>query len=449
MTPTVPTFSARFRCLGACGGEYPLTEVLVRCPTCDALLDVCHDETAWQARRAEDWRTLLHARAISADPLDQSGVWAQREWVLPHLLPSDIVSLGEGRTPLVTMPVLAKKLACAALHIKQCGHNPTGSFKDLGMTALVSAVSAIARQKPSAVSAIACASTGDTSAALAAYAARAGMKAIVFLPKGQLSDEQLTQPLAHFALTCALETDFDGCMALVAQFCQRHRVFLANSMNPLRIEGQKTLAVEIFLQLGGVVPDWVIVPSGNLGHLTALGKGFALLRTIGLTDRLPRLCAAQAAAAAPLYRAYRAGWNYQPVVAQPTLASAIRIGAPVHVHKAIALLQATQGVVEIASEAEILAACTQGDQHGLYTDPHTGVALAVLAKLSHSGTILPSERVVVISTAHGLKFGAQKRQHHQGLASPVSDAVPKNPPVSLPAELGAIERAILPRLLAS
>ena len=183
--------------------------------------------------------------------------------------------------------------------IKQCGHNPTGSFKDLGMTALVSMVQALRRLPGGqAVPAVACASTGDTSAALAAYGAAAGVPTIVFLPAGQLSDEQLAQPLCNYALTAALDTDFDGCMRLVAAFCGKHGVYLANSMNPLRIEGQKTLSVEISQQLGWQVPDWVVVPGGNLGHTTALGKGFELLHALGVTDRVPRFCVAQAASAA-------------------------------------------------------------------------------------------------------------------------------------------------------
>jgi threonine synthase len=303
------------------------------------------------------------------------------------------------------------------------------------------------------VPAVACASTGDTSAALAAYGAAAGVPTIVFLPAGQLSDEQLAQPLCNYALTAALDTDFDGCMRLVAEFCGKHGVYLANSMNPLRIEGQKTLSVEICQQLGWQAPDWVVVPGGNLGHTTALGKGFELLRELGVTDRVPRFCVAQAASAAPLYRAFRDGWRYQPLRAEPTQASAIRIGHPVNAPKAMAFLQRNHGVVEAASEDEITAAWTLGDRFGLYADPHTGVALAALGKQAAAGLIQPHERVVVVSTAHGLKFGALKRAHHlqtdaaagtRGGAGAKTGA--RNPPLRLPASLGAIEDALLPRI---
>ena len=240
------------------------------------------------------------------------------------------------------------------------------------------------------------------------------------------------------------------------EFCQRHGVYLANSMNPLRIEGQKTLSVEICQQLGWQVPDWVVVPGGNLGHTTALGKGFELFRELGVCDREPRLCVAQAASAAPLYRAFRDGWRYQPLRAEPTQASAIRIGHPVNAPKALALLQRGNGVVEAATEDEITAAWTLGDRFGLYADPHTGVALAALAKQVAAGTIKPHERVVVVSTAHGLKFGALKRAYHlsaaAGAASPpatqpaTAASGTRNPPLRLPASLAALEDALLPRL---
>ena len=434
-------FAAWFRCFAGCDERYPLTEVILRCRRCGSLLDVQHDRDAWRSRSADEWRTLLDRRATSPRWPDPSGVWAQREWVLPDLVDEEIVSLGEGRTPLVPMPRLGEQLGSAGLFIKQCGHNPTGSFKDLGMTALVSMVAAL-RRRGVKIPAIACASTGDTSAALGAYAARAEIPAIVFLPSGQLSDEQLTQPLSNFAITCALDTDFDGCMKLVAEFCTRRGVYLANSMNPLRIEGQKTLSIEICQQLGWQAPDWVVVPGGNLGHVTAIGKGFELLRTIGVIDRMPRFCVAQAAAASPLYDAYKNDWNFTAVRAQPTQASAIRIGDPVNVHKAMALLKREGGVVERASEEEISAAWVLGDRHGLYADPHTGVALAALRKLHEQSLIRTSDRVVVVSTAHGLKFGAMKRQHHTaGAKSPV-----RNPPLTLPADLSVLENALSPLL---
>jgi threonine synthase len=434
-------FSARFRCFAGCGASYPLTEVRLRCGGCGGLLDVEHDIEALRRYSGAKWRELFDARRLHPGWPEASGVWGKREWVLPELRDEEIVSLGEGHTALVPLPRLGEALGVRDVWIKQCGHNPTGSFKDLGMTALVSMVQAL-RRRGVPVPAVACASTGDTSAALAAYGAAAGVPTIVFLPAGQLSDEQLAQPLSSYALTAALDTDFDGCMELVAAFCGRHGVYLANSMNPLRIEGQKTLSVEICQQLGWRPPDWVVVPGGNLGHATALGKGFELMRELGVIDRVPRLCVAQAERAAPLYRAFRDGWRFQPLRAEPTQASAIRIGRPVNAPKAIALLQRLDGVVEAASEDEITAAWTLGDRYGLYADPHTGVALAGLRKQVASGTIKPHERVVVVSTAHGLKFGALKREYHVAAASDGK----RNPPLRLPASLEALDQALLPRL---
>lgn len=461
MLPPATTPRSAFRCVGpsaltagelaGCGASYPLTDVRTRCERCGGLLDVEHDVAALQALTGTQWRDLFDARTVRAPFPYTSGVWGKKEWVCPDLTDESIVSLGEGHTPLVPMPRLGAELGAADLWIKQCGHNPTGSFKDLGMTVLVSMVQHL-RRLGVKVPAVACASTGDTSAALAAYCARAGLPAIVFLPAGQLSDEQLSQPLSHFATTVALETDFDGCMQLVAKFCQRHGVYLANSMNPLRIEGQKTLSCEIAQQLGWEPPDWVVVPGGNLGHTTAIGRGFELLTKLGLCRKTPRLLVAQAASAAPLYNAYRNAWHFTALTAQPTLASAIRIGNPVNVHKAIALLRRLDGAVEVATEEELARAFVHGDQHGLYCDPHTGVALAALAKKLRAGLIRPSERVVVVSTAHGLKFGALKRAHHQSeplAAAPTlaaAQAAPRNPPLRVSPELAALEDALLPRL---
>jgi threonine synthase len=469
MQAETPPARSWFSCFGApaaegapaisCGARYPLTEVATRCPRCGGLLDVEHDLASLKATPGAAWRELFDRRAVRAPWPYTSGVWGKKEWVCPDLPDADIVSLGEGHTPLLPMPRLGAELGVSDLWIKQCGHNPTGSFKDLGMTMLVSMVQHLRAALPGRrVPAVACASTGDTSAALAAYCARAGMRAVVFLPAGQLSDEQLSQPLSHFAITAALDTDFDGCMALVARFCQRHGVYLANSMNPLRIEGQKTLSVEIAQQLGWEPPDWVVVPGGNLGHTTAIGRGFELLRSLGLCDKTPRLLVAQAQSAAPLHKAFVDHWRFAPLVAQPTMASAIRIGNPVNVHKAIAVLQRLDGVVEAASEDELLRAAVLGDRHGLYCDPHTGVALAALAKQRAAGTIKPHERVVVVSTAHGLKFGALKRAHHQPATAPPAgnpkdnpkdngDGAPRNPPLLVRPELAALEDALLPRLL--
>ncbi len=438
-----------FRCFSGCAGKWPLTLLDTRCPICHGLLDVAHAIEPLAQTSGAEWRARFDARRLSSKWPMPSGVWSKREWVNPELTDEDIVSLGEGYTPLVPMPKLGLALGVADLWVKQCGHNPTGSFKDLGMTGLLSQVARL-RRLGHKIPAVACASTGDTSAALAAYCARAGLPSLVFLPAGKLSDEQLTQPLCSYSLTVAIEADFDRCMELVAAFCAAHGVYLANSMNPLRIEGQKTLSVEIAQQLGWQVPDWVVVPGGNLGHVTAIARGFALAKTLGLTDRQPRLLVAQAELASPLYQAFQQGWKFVRKSAGPTQATAIAIGNPVNVHKAIAELVQADGAVEAASEAEITAAWTLGDRHGLQTDPHTGVALAAVAKQVVAGRILPHQRVVVVSTAHGLKFGTLKRAFHlgekSGPAASDSTQARRNPPLRLQPELPQLEDALLPKL---
>jgi threonine synthase len=348
--------------------------------------------------------------------------------------------LGEGRTPLVAAPRLARELGLGNVYIKQCGVSHTGSFKDLGMTVLVSHVQWLIAGGAS-IRAVACASTGDTSAALAAYAAAAGIPTIVFLPAGKISTAQLVQPIASGSIVLSLDTDFDGCMQIVREVTRDTSLYLANSMNPLRIEGQKTVAIELAQQLGWQVPDWVIIPGGNLGNVSALGAGFHLLKECGLIDRLPRICVAQAAAANPLYLSFKTDFReFQAVTARPTLASAIQIGNPVSYPRAVRTLRAFEGVVEQASESELAEAAARVDLHGMFNDPHTGVALAALFKLQAAGVIAAGQSVAVISTAHGLKFADSKIAYHEGrLGFP---AHYRNEPLRLPASLDAVRRAL-------
>jgi threonine synthase len=437
-------YSAWYQCIRGCPGRYSVFDVIYRCPACGGLLEVVHDMAALAERPAAEWRARF-AQGAGADGRG-SGVWAKREWVLPQIRPEHIVTLGEGNTPLIHAPRLGRGLGVDDLWIKQCGVSHTGSFKDLGMTVLVSAVNQMMAEGHSPVRAVACASTGDTSAALAAYAAAAGIPAIVFLPRGKISTAQLIQPIAHGAHVLALDTDFDGCMRIVQEVTRDNSIYLANSMNSLRVEGQKTVGIEIVQQLGWEAPDWIVLPSGNLGNISALAKGLAMAHELGLIERLPRLVAAQAERANPLYRAYLRGFDrLEPVTAGPTAASAIRIGAPVSYEKAVAALRAFDGVVEQASEDELAEAAALADRAGLYACPHTGVALAVVAKLARQGIIRREQRVVVISTAHGLKFSEFKVAYHEGT---LADAVARhrNPPIELPADADEVRRTIERRL---
>ena len=439
--------SASFRCFAGCEGSYPLGLPIYRCPKCGELLAVVHDLGALKETSADEWRGRFDARwapsAVSSVGPIPSGVWSKREWVAPDVPDDAIVSTGEGMTPLYPAQLLARELGFGGLWVKQCGTTHTGSFKDLGMTVLVSVVNHAKRAGTLAVRAIACASTGDTSAALAAYGAAAGMPVVVLLPKGMVSVAQLVQPLAHGACVLALETDFDGCMGIVKELAARGLVYLANSMNPLRIEGQKTVAIEIAQQLGWTVPDWVVIPSGNLGNSAALYAGFKLAKELGVIDRLPRLCIAQAENANPMYRAFVSKEKkVASVVAQPTQASAIRIGNPVSAPRAMAALEAMNGVVEQASENELADACARADRTGLYACPHTGVAIACARKLRDKNVIGKDDRVVVVSTASALKFTEFKQGYHEKRLEGV-DAPLANVPVTLPAEVEIVAKNLV------
>jgi threonine synthase len=441
---------ARFRCAEGCDFRAELTEVVYRCPRCQGLLEVEHDLATLARRGPEEWRALFDGRFRKGPWPLGSGVWGKKEWVYPQLALENVVSMYEGGSPLLRLDRYAREIGLDDVWVKECGVTHTGSFKDLGMTVLVSAVKEM-RARGVRVDAVACASTGDTSAALAAYCAAAGIPSVVLLPRGKISIAQLVQPISNGALVLELDTDFDGCMKVVQELSAAPGVYLANSMNSLRIEGQKTLSIELAQQLDWEVPDWVIIPGGNLGNAGAVGKGFLMMKELGLVSRLPRLVVAQAASANPLFKAVaaaggkpRASLRVEPVPAQRTLASAIQIGAPVSVKRALRALEALDGLVEQATEAELSDAAARADRAGAYADPHTGVALAVLEKLAARGTIRKGERAVVISTAHGLKFSDFKVGYHARTLPGVAPAL-VNPSVAVPASLGAVQDAIRAR----
>lgn len=437
--------NARYACFAGCDERYALDEVVYRCRKCGSLLDVTHDLDALRSRSASAWMNLFDARWMRTAWPYGSGVWGKLEWVLPEIDPTCVVSFAEGGTNLLRADRFGASIGVEDLWVKQCGNTHTGSFKDLGMTVLVSAVRDMIR-KGRAVRAVACASTGDTSAALSAYCAAAGLPALVLLPRDKVSLAQLLQPLANGALVLSLDTDFDGCMKVVRELTADGSIYLANSMNSLRVEGQKTVAVEVVQQLDWSVPDWVVIPGGNLGNVYALGKGFALMRDLGVISRLPRIAVAQAARANPLFRAYQRGFaSYEPVTAQRTAASAIQIGDPVSYARAVRVLREVDGVVTEATEDELSDAVARADRTGMYCCPHTGVALAGAEKLARQGVISPRDRVVVVSTAHGLKFTEFKRAYHDGTLEGASRRH-ANTPIELPPTLDAVRRALDARL---
>lgn len=282
------------------------------------------------------------------------------------------------------------------------------------MTVLVSQVNRLMKMK-SPILGVACASTGDTSAALSAYCAAANIPSIVFLPANKISMAQLVQPIANGAFVLSIDTDFDGCMKLIREVTAELPIYLANSLNSLRLEGQKTAAIEILQQFDWQVPDWVIIPGGNLGNIYAFYKGFKMCQDLGLVDKIPRLVCAQSQNANPLYMYYKSGWkDFSAMTAKTTFASAIQIGDPVSIDRAVFAIKNSNGIVEEASEEELMDAMALADSTGMFVCPHTGVALTALMKLRERGIIGRNDKTVVVSTAHGLKFTQSKIEYHSG-----------------------------------
>jgi threonine synthase len=436
-----------FQCINdTCNETYPLNEIIYRCKKCGNLLEVVHDLKPLREKSQEEWKRLFDDRYRRQIWPYGSSVWGKKEWVCPYVEDENVVSMYEGASNVFWAERFGKQVGVEDLWIKMCGNGHTGSFKDLGMTVLVSVVKQMIADGAE-IPAVACASTGDTSAALSAYCATAGIQAIVFLPRNKVSVAQLVQPLSNGALVLSLDTDFDGCMEMVQRICTEHNIYLANSMNSLRIEGQKTVSIELCQQFDWEVPDWVIIPGGNLGNVSALGKGFIIMYELGLINKLPRIVCAQAERANPLYLSYLNGFKeFHPVKAEKTLASAIQIGNPVSVNKAIKILKMFDGIVEQASEDELSNASALVDRTGTFNCPHTGVAIAAFLKLLERKVIKPKERVVLISTAHGLKFVEFKIGYHQGRLDGVTPRY-SNTPLELPPDLGIVKKAIFENLV--
>ena len=434
------TFRAVLRCIAGCDGDHSLLTPIYHCPTCNDLLEVHHDIEALKERSPGSWMKVFDERYKRTTWPYGSAVWGKKEWVCPIVHDDNIVSMDEGGTNLFWAERLGQQIGIDDLWVKLCGNSHTGSFKDLGMTVLVSVVRQMIKQG-TPIRAVACASTGDTSASLASYAAAGGIPAVVILPRGKVSTAQLVQPLSNGATVLSLDTDFDGCMAIVKRLASEEGIYLANSMNSIRLEGQKTVGVEIVQQFDWEVPDVVVIPGGNLGNVSALGAGFDMMEQLGVISKLPRIVVAQAAAANPLYLAYKNEWDFQPITATPTQASAIQIGNPVSVAKAIRTLKRYRGIVEQATEEELADAAARADRTGMYNCPHTGVALAVLLKLRKSGQISGSERAVVISTANGLKFTDFKLGYHRGSLPQLSSSL-ANVPIELSNDYDAVRKQV-------
>jgi threonine synthase len=400
-----------------CRTKYALSEVLYNCPRCGGLLEVDYQ---WNEANTAPWKEIWRERRLNNVPIDQSGVWRYRELLPFDEGQEDIVTLREGDTPILEAPRAAKYADLDRIFFKHQGFNPTGSFKDNGMTCGVSQAMRLGKQV------VVCVSTGNTSASMAAYASAAGLKPVIFLPQGNISFGKLAQALEYGALTLQVEANFDQILALVRTVADRAGVYLLNSINPFRIEGQKTMAIEMADQLDWEVPDWVVMPGGNLGNASAFGKGFEELLRLGLIDRLPRMAVVQAHGSAPFYHHMRASerQRFAAVAAPETLATAIRIGDPVSWPKALSVLEKTNGVVEIASEQEIADAKAIIGQSGIGCEPASAATLAGIRKLRAEQVIGRSDRVVAVLTGNVLKDPEYIYRYHTGtLNTPAGEPI--------------------------
>ena len=382
-----------------------------RCEHCRDLLEIVYpgwDERGPGGRDAKSLKQLWLDRKYSLNSADQSGVWRFRE-ILPDISQQQVITIREGNTPLYSLPHCAESAGVQNLFAKHQGMNPTGSFKDTGMTVAAS----FARQ--AGYRWVACASTGNTSASMAAYAARGGLHSLVLIPDGKISWSKLSQSLDYGAITCQLKTDFDGCVRVLNEVVERMPVYLLNSVNPYRVEGQKTAAFEVLEQLAWEPPDHIIVPGGNLANSSAIGKALREMKQLGLISRMPKVSVIQAEGANPLVRTIRetGGEKLVPVHAD-TMATAIRIGNPASWKKALRVIRETGGAVEQVSEVEIAMAKAEIGAEGIGCEPASAVTLAGLKKLVKQGFVKPGETVVLVLTGHALKDAEFTLKFHRG-----------------------------------
>ena len=418
------------RCI-VCGREHPLEEANDACLNCGGLLEVQHPLEALKNTITPAW---IAARRTARNFPNGSGVWRWRELVAPF--PDEaIVSRREGNTNLYEDDRLARFVGVDNLWLKHEGENPTGSFKDRGMTVGISHARWVGAQY------VACASSGNTSSSLAGYAARAGLQALTFVPAGKVALGKLAQTVAYGAKTIQIsEGSFDDALNLVRQVARERGVYLVNSVNPFRLEGQKTIIFEALDQLDWQMPDWIVVPGGNLGNTSAFGKALYELRELGLIGpKLPRIAVIQAEGSSPFYDYYKNDFqNFQPVSPE-TVATAIRIGNPVNLPKAVRSLQWTNGLVERVTDAEIMEAKARLDRSGIGGEPAAAATLAGIRKLTANGTIGSGEGVVGILTGHILKDADSIVHYHFDADSTAPDA---NRPIQVRANIEDVLRIL-------
>lgn len=377
----------------ACGNELVDTDPATRCPDCGGLLDIRHRQPDIPGPVLQG---LFQTRCCTRSDTHPSGVWRFREIVLPGAGDA-VVSHPEGNTPLLFREAIAAYAGVPDLFLKHEGHNPTGSFKDRGMTV------AVTQARRIGATALTCASTGNTSASLAAYAAQAGLPAFVLVPKGKVALGKLAQTIGYGARILVVRGGFDDCLRLVEEASGKLGHYLVNSVNPFRIEGQKTIVLEMLQQLGWVAPDWIVLPGGNLGNTAAFGKAIEEACDWGLIDRVPRLAVVQAEGAAPFALGFADEFRTRRTVEAETIATAIQIGNPASWDRAVRAIHFTSGVVVTASDAEILEAKAIIDRAGVGCEPASAAAVAGIKRLALSGLIEPGARVVAVLTGHLLK----------------------------------------------
>ena len=414
-----------------CGTELSASDTRTQCPECGGLLSLRYDPPA---EHGSDLGSIFDARLTNReDSPESSGVWRFRELVLPDVSDGEIVTQPEGNTPLVRRERVAAWCGVDSINLKLEGANPTGSFKDRGMTVAVTQARRVSAR------AVACASTGNTSASLAAYAALAGLTALVLVPKGQVALGKLSQTIAYGARTLLVRGDFDDCLRLARAAADKLGVYLANSINPYRIAGQKTIIFEMLQQLRWRAPDWIVLPAGNLGNTSAFGAALREAKELGLIDSMPRLAAVQAAGAAPFAASFRDNFRERHRVRAETAATAIRIGDPASYDRAVRAIRETNGVVIDLPDAEILDAKAVVDASGVGCEPASAASVAGARALVARGVVRRNETVVGVLTGHILKDSDILLKYHRDTDPPPARA---NRPIEIDADIGAVERVL-------
>jgi threonine synthase len=425
----LPERPASWQICPRCEREFPASVVASQCSDCGGLLDLKHRDPIERPAALKD----LWARRRRSDlAADASGVWRFRELVHPGAEEAAVTQL-EGNTPLVSREPIGSWAGVEGLLLKHEGQNPTGSFKDRGMTV------GVTQARRLSADAVACASTGNTSASLASYAALAGIPALVLVPAGQVAAGKLAQALAYGARTLLVRGDFDACLRLAREASEKLSVYLLNSINPFRIEGQKTIVLEVLEQLHWEPPDWIVVPAGNLGNTAAFGKALVEAERLGLIHALSRIAAVQASGANPFARAFREGFASLTPMHADTLATAIKIGNPASYERAVDAIRKTNGVVTEVSDGEILEAKAVVDASGLGCEPASAAAVAGVRRLVKEGVIRREDRVVAVLTGHILKDPGLLLSYHQEAEPPPPRA---NRPVEIEADLRQVEQVL-------